>query len=238
MPFGIIIEMSFRMIRHLFFSMKMNSQTVEIRGQKLNLLPDCCVYWEAKGILLLSDVHLGKAEHFRRSGIPIPNAVSDHNIQVLRRVLEAFNPLRIIFLGDLFHAQYNAEWNIFSDFRHQYPSKSFELVLGNHDIFEKEIYEKASLLLHPSKLIIPPFVFSHELLSEVHSLYNISGHVHPAIKLIGKGGQSLRFPCFYFGKDRGLLPSFGAFTGMHVIKTQKEDKIFIIGDGKVIQFQE
>jgi DNA ligase-associated metallophosphoesterase len=215
--------------------MKMNSQTVEIRGQKLNLLPDCCVYWEAKGILLLSDVHLGKAEHFRRSGIPIPNAVSIHNIQVLRHLLEALNPSRIIILGDLFHANYNSEWNIFSDFRQQYHSKSFELVPGNHDILEKEIYEKASLQIHPSKLVIPPFVFSHELLPEVHSLYNISGHVHPAIKLIGKGGQSLRFPCFYFGKEKGLLPAFGAFTGMYTIKPCKEDSAFIIGDGRVIK---
>jgi metallophosphoesterase superfamily enzyme len=43
----------------------------------------------------------------------------------------------------------------------------------------------------------------------------------------------LRLPCFWLGDDVGVLPAFGAFTGMHPIRTDAGDRVFAIADGAV-----
>ena len=42
------------------------------RGERLHLLPERAVWWPAAGLLLVADVHLGKAATFRRLGQPVP----------------------------------------------------------------------------------------------------------------------------------------------------------------------
>ncbi|HNU41619.1 MAG TPA: phosphoesterase, partial [Cyclobacteriaceae bacterium] len=67
-------------------------------------------------------------------------------------------------------------------------------------------------------------------------VYNLSGHIHPAVRLKGTGRQSVMLPCFYFGKQQGILPAFGSFTGMARIVPKKEDRIFVIAENKVIAY--
>jgi hypothetical protein len=45
----------------------------------------------------------------------------------------------------------------------------------------------------------------------------------------------MTLPCFYFGKDQGILPAFGSFTGMALIAPQKDDRIFVIAENKIQQ---
>jgi uncharacterized protein len=52
--------------------------------------------------------------------------------------------------------------------------------------------------------------------------------------LTGRAGESARLPCFWFGQDVGLLPSFGAFTGSHVIKPKRGDQVFAVADTEVV----
>lgn len=58
--------------------------------------------------------------------------------------------------------------------------------------------------------------------------YSFSGHIHPGIRINGMGRQSLRFPCFYFGKDYAVLPAFGHFTGMASVDPEPESSVFAI----------
>ena len=70
---------------------------------------------------------------------------------------------------------------------------------------------------------------------EPSKLYNLAGHIHPAIKLKGKARQSLRVPCFYFGNENGILPAFGNFTGTASINIKKTDNVFVIAEKEVIK---
>jgi metallophosphoesterase superfamily enzyme len=54
------------------------------------------------------------------------------------------------------------------------------------------------------------------------------------VKLRGGGRQSLRLPCFYFGKNGAVMPAFGNLTGFHVIRPKKGDRVFVITENKVI----
>jgi uncharacterized protein len=82
-----------------------------------------------------------------------------------------------------------------------------------------------------------PFNFIHEPpVEKIESdQYIFAGHIHPGISIEGLGKQSLRFPCFYFGKKYAVLPAFGRFTGLYPVRRKKEDKIFAIADQRLIE---
>jgi metallophosphoesterase superfamily enzyme len=65
--------------------------------------------------------------------------------------------------------------------------------------------------------------------------YCFSGHVHPAVQVKGKGKQTLRFPCFYFGRQQAILPAFSRFTGTYLIEPGKEEKAFAIVERELVE---
>ena len=50
------------------------------------------------------------------------------------------------------------------------------------------------------------------------------GHVHPCAVLVGAARQRERLACFHFGREVGVLPSFGDFTGCAVIEPVEGDQ--------------
>jgi metallophosphoesterase superfamily enzyme len=56
--------------------------------------------------------------------------------------------------------------------------------------------------------------------------YGLSGHLHPGIELKGRGRQLLRVPCFWFGTRCAVLPAFGSFTGISLVRPQPDDSIY------------
>ena len=140
---------------------------------------------------------------------------------------------QVIILGDLFHSTYNVEWNNFLEFLDHFGDITFYLVLGNHDILSSEKYIADNLTCH-STLDMAPFHFTHE--PTKHSeLYNLCGHIHPCIKMKGRGLQRLRLPCYHFGIKSGVLPAFGAFTGGYNITPDKDDDVYAITANAVLK---
>jgi len=205
-------------------------------NQELILLPQKAIVWKNKKTLILSDLHLGKAGHFRKAGIPIPKDVHNNDLCHLTKMVQDFNLKKIIFLGDLFHSNYNDEWQEFINWTADFPNVEMILVKGNHDIMPEEIYTSSVLKVIPKELLIEPFLFTHEPVKDKsgNKKYTISGHIHPAFTLYGKGRQSLTLPCFYFGENQAILPAFGSFTGNYRIQASEGDKIFLVSDRKII----
>lgn len=207
---------------------------VEVCGEVFELFPHKAIYWPKMKSLFIADLHIGKINHFRRSGIALPSKANDRNIEVLLEVLELTKPDRVICLGDLFHSHYNEEWEVFGEVVRHFRRMSFELVLGNHDIMSDLQYERKGILLH-DKLVMGNFVFTHHPLEEMEpGYYNLAGHIHPGVSLRGKGRQTLTLPCFYFGRNQALLPAFGVFTGLARIKPVRNDKVFVIIEDKIM----
>jgi len=210
----------------------------DIFGYEWNLYPHKAAYLPALKTLLASDLHLGKVNHFRRSGIPLPQAANDKNSEVLIDLLQIVKPERFIVLGDLFHSDYNSEWEVFGQIRGHFNQLSFELVPGNHDVMSKYQYEKNDIIIHPEHFKLDNLLLSHDEVDIVpNELVNVSGHVHPGVQLKGKGRQSVTLPCFYFSERNILLPAFGMFTGLHRIKPNKKDKVFVVVDNNVIAIE-
>lgn len=207
----------------------MTDCVIEICGEKLQLLPEKVIYWKKVRALIVSDLHLGKAGHFRKHGIPVSRKVHFTDLSILHDLLISYKPLEVILLGDLFHSFKNNEWDDFMSFVKVFDHVKFTLVRGNHDIMGE--YPKE---LHMVDLLErEPFSFTHQ--REENKLYNFSGHIHPGIRINGIAREGLTLPCFYFSKNHGVLPAFGQFTGIKKIRPSKGDKIFGIVDDNVME---
>lgn len=210
---------------------------VEIFSERMKLLPDKALWLRNQKIVLIADLHLGKINHFRRSGIPVPQKANDKNTEILISILQHTKPDRLIFLGDLFHSHYNEEWEVLGQVRKHFTACSFELVVGNHDILSHVQYERHDMIMHRTELTINNFMLTHEPMPAVpKGFYNLCGHIHPAVTLRGTGKQSVTLPCFYFTKNQGILPAFGSFTGTARIVPAKEDRIYAIADNRIFDY--
>lgn len=200
---------------------------------------DRCVFWQEKKILILSDLHLGKAGHFRKSGIAIPQAVFKEDMQRFVSLLQFFKPEQVLIVGDLFHSTDNKEHDLFLRWRKDIAQYPITLIKGNHDILKKEWYKKTNIHVIDEQLAIDRFIFTHDITGNnlADDNYIFSGHIHPCITISGKGRQSLRFPCFYFGEKYAVLPAFGKFTGMHAIRPQSKEHVFAIVENSILPFK-
>jgi uncharacterized protein len=200
----------------------------------LLLLPQKAIFWENTATLIVADVHLGKVGHFRKAGIAIPKAMEQEDLAVLSDLIGEHNPKRIIFLGDFFHSDMNNDWDWIVMWRDLFKEVEMVLVRGNHDIIHDRYYHRLGFKILES-LSEGPFLFTHEPVNrEDTQEYVISGHIHPGVKLRGKGRQSAVLPCYCFGPKQGLLPSFGKFTGKFCIRHREDDQVFGIVRNRVL----
>ncbi|MEX0966798.1 MAG: ligase-associated DNA damage response endonuclease PdeM [Bacteroidia bacterium] len=213
----------------------MHSKIFKLKNQTLRLLPEKALYWQEQKLLLLADVHLGKAGHFRKAGIPVSSDIHWADLYRLTLLMKRWKPERVIFLGDLFHSDKNQEWEIFREWLLEWPQTEFILVKGNHEFLPDADYSAAHLQI-VSQLEMQPFLFVHQPPPEADEAgrYALSGHIHPGVKLWGAGRQSLRLPCFYFHRHYAILPAFGHFTGLALVKPIEAQAIFAIADEEVI----
>ena len=204
---------------------------ISIQNETFELHPSGAAYWVEKKTLFIADVHLGKVSHFRKHGSAVPSVVLLENFNKLNEVIQSFGAKRIIFLGDLFHSFSNSEWDFFAHWRMQHRIEIL-LISGNHDIIDVHKYEGLGISVCES-LVEGGFYYTHH--PEEHSeYYNLSGHIHPGVRLKGMGRLGVSTPCFYVGAKQMIVPAFGVFTGKYIVEPKKGERIFAIANDEVI----
>lgn len=208
-----------------------------VAGERLVLLPERAAWWPAGKALFVADFHLGKAASFRHAGIPLPPGTTTENLARLEFAFAGRPVEHLVFLGDFLHsAQGRAEATLgrFAKWRQARPSLAITLVRGNHDDRAGDPPDEwAMRCVNPGEAL-GPFALVHEP-APVRGGYALAGHIHPAVRLSERGGQSLRLPCFWFGARVGVLPSFGAFTGSALVRPRTGDQVFVVADDEVIR---
>ena len=185
--------------------------------------------------LILADLHLGKTTHFRKAGLAIPAQARDADQSNLLHILRKENPESVLVLGDLFHSSSNKECDELAMITSQFHEVHFELILGNHDILEESDYRSMDFETF-TQLENGDLILTHEPLDIVpEGKLNIHGHIHPGVRMVGKGRQSLLMPCFHLSKQHFCLPAFGALTGLMRQKPTKGDEVFAILSGDVMR---
>lgn len=224
-------------------------QLLICRGQHLWLSPERTVFWEEEKTMILSDTHFGKTGHFRKNGIAIPQTIYKEDLQRFFSIIQFYKAQRVLVVGDFFHSHVNEELDWFLKWKRDFSQLQITMVKGNHDILPASWYEAAAIEIIPETLFSGPFQFQHDYDEKAKKnknnieqatdtnrpAYIFSGHIHPGITIKGLSKQSLRFPCFYFGKHHCILPAFSKFSGLATIKPKKEDQVFAIVNNQLIQ---
>jgi len=205
---------------------------------QLLLLPDRAVYIEPLGALLVSDVHLGKAETFQHYGLPVSSVVNHATLRRLEELCDRYSPETLWILGDLFHGQEGMADEVIDawlKFLHR-TQVSAHLILGNHDRRLQDTLTQLSVECFVEAVEIGGVLLSHEPDLDPDRL-NICGHIHPCFRL-KMGCDRLRLPCFHWqaGQTRLTLPSFGEFTGGYDITLAAGEVAYVVAEGTVVGF--
>lgn len=206
---------------------------ISISNENLLLDYDRALYWPRKKTLFVTDLHLGKVGHFHLAGIPLPSQIVHEDFKRLDRLLSVYDVTTLVFLGDLFHSYWNKESSLFLNWYEKWSQVEMILIEGNHDRWVKKDYYQLNIQIEKT-LTLDPFYCIHDWKQQPHPhLYSLSGHLHPAIKLKGKGRQQLKLPCFWFQERGAYLPAFGELTGTHLIYPKEEDRVFVVTNQSV-----
>jgi metallophosphoesterase superfamily enzyme len=186
------------------------------RGHRLELLAERAVWDPDQQLLLLADVHLGKAEVFQAHGIPLPSDAGATDLERLVTLAEKLRPRQVLVLGDLIHGRQALTPELRRRLR-RLPDQlgcPLRLIGGNQGL--------------------GPLWLSHAPDPRPGWL-NVCGHVHP-VALISGGADRLRLPCFAFRPpdDCLVLPAFGHLTGGHPCK--QGESLWLVVDEVVLSW--
>jgi len=211
--------------------------TTTLCGESVVLMPERTMLIERTRTLLVADVHLGKDTAFRIAGIPIPGDTTADSLARLSSALERSQARRLIFLGDLVHARTSLDAmtvTTIQAWRERHREIEMLLVPGNHDARSGALPPDLQIETTNDELTEPPFVFKHHPEASPYG-YALAGHIHPAIRLTGRGRQKERVACFLFRNKYGVLPAFGTFTGGFEVGLESEDRVFTVTPSQIVE---
>lgn len=207
---------------------------VELAGERLWLLADKAVYWPARKMLIIADIHFGKAAAFRALGVPVPRGTTTQNLLALDALLATYACDEIIFLGDFLHARAAhaaATVAAMLAWRARHPHLLLTVVRGNHDAHAGDPAAALDMRMADEPHQVDTLAFCHHPDTPAAG-YVLAGHVHPVFHLrAARGG--LRLPCFLLGPERAILPSFGAFTGGHAVQPAVDERVYVTADAAI-----
>lgn len=177
----------------------------DLVGEALMARASGALWWGAARLLVVSDLHFGKAERLaRRGGALLPPYDTRATLARLEVEIAALDPAEVVCLGDSFDDLEAAElpevealW-----LARLMAGRAWVWVAGNHDPGPVALGGT-----HRSELARRRLQFRH-LAEPDAAAGEVSGHFHPKARL---GGAAR--PCFLIDRARVIMPAFGAYTG-------------------------
>lgn len=212
---------------------------IAVREEEFELLPDRCLYWPSQELLVVADVHLGKAETFQQQGLWLPADPSGKDLSTLSKVIAGRPVRQLLFLGDLVHTIAGVTAEVLDDFARWMDDfhGDVRVILGNHDagLAKRwpEAWEQATLCDH---VRLGNFVFQHQPVSKADAKgeFYWVGHVHPTIPL-QRGPDRMRLPGFVISEFQGLLPAFSSLSGGYDVPFSSSDRVFVSNGNRVYE---
>jgi uncharacterized protein len=206
----------------------MSDLGIELAGERVLLLAQKALYWPHERMLVVADIHFGKAAAFRSLGVPVPRGTTTENLAQLDLLIDQYGARQILFLGDFLHskaAHAKPTQDALLAWRQRRHDLLLTLVRGNHDRHAGDPADRLGITLVDEPYTQGPFSFCHHPDLAAPG-YVLAGHIHPVFVLATRF-DALRLPCFVAGARRMILPSFGAFTGGYVITPEADDRIWV-----------
>lgn len=204
-------------------------------GEELLLLPERALWWPAQRVLMIADLHIGKAATYRTLGQPVPSGTTSENLRRISELLVQYQPALLLFLGDFLHAAQARTPSVLralDEWRQDFANLDCLLVRGNHDSRAGDPPESLNIKVVDEPWLIGPFAVCHH--PQGHATHAvIAGHLHPVVNLHGRGRDHLRLPCFCFEERQAVLPAFGEFTGGWAMKPGPGLALYPVGGDAV-----
>lgn len=214
-----------------------NPAEVKIGEEVFSFLSERAIWRPDHRQLIIADLHVGKATHFRKNGLPAGNQYLQQDLMRLERLMDHFPVKELIVLGDLFHSTENEEHDYFEHWLSHFSDIRWILTQGNHD--KHSDHGTQAKLQH---LEICHTMSLHGIrcahFNEAGDGFLFHGHEHPVYTIKGRGSLKYTGPCFVLkpSEKRCILPAFGSLTGGKKIKkNHADDQIFLIADKQVIK---
>lgn len=180
-------------------------------GETLHALPSGALYWPARRLLAVADLHLEKGSSYAVNALKLlPRHDTRQTLAMLAQLIEALKPDTVVCLGDSFHDR-DAVARLpaveLKEIERLTGRARFVWIAGNHDPAP------------PPKgwghiaveIADAPLTFRHEAIFGPAE-GEISGHYHPVAALTVRG-RGIRRRCFLTDGRRVILPAFGAYAG-------------------------
>jgi uncharacterized protein len=212
---------------------------LEIVGHTLMLLPEKVVFLPESDTLLVADAHIGKATTFRQLGVPVPTGTTDETLATLTHLVRGLDVKRVVFLGDFLHSARSMSETTFASvlrWRELHSALELTLVRGNHDDRAGDPPAILDIQAFDEPLRHGALAFCHHP-HPVAGAYVLAGHLHPCVSVGGRAHDWHRLPCFWFSQQVGVLPAFGAFTGMQTIRVKQGERVFAAAAHRVFELQ-
>jgi DNA ligase-associated metallophosphoesterase len=187
-----------------------SSLEIDFAGQRLVLDSALGLYWPARHMLVVSDLHLEKATFLAQFGSPLAPYDTLDTLNRLEVLVAKYRPQSLVMLGDNFHDRHAWE-RLEVTARQQFRTicgavDTCHLVEGNHDI---GLLSESGLNFTDS-IELDGLTFRHE--PAVSPAPQVIGHYHPKLRT-SLHGHRLTGKCFAVNQSLLIMPAFGAFTG-------------------------
>lgn len=213
---------------------------IEVAGERVWLMPQRGVYWPARRMLLVADLHLGKADAARAEGAPLGGRVLgdmlERQLCTLSAAIEASGAERVIVLGDLLHSPIGlttAMVEAVANWR-ETVAATIDVVPGNHDRRLGKVAPVWGMGVLEPRVSVGAFELVHDPEHASGTSFAWCGHLHPAVEL-ARGGDAMKLPAFHLKDGLGVLPAFTSMARGKQLWVEAGDRVFAVAGAEVVE---
>jgi DNA ligase-associated metallophosphoesterase len=214
--------------------------TITVGGQQLLLLPEKAALLPESDTLLVADAHIGRAVSMREFGLSAADGTTSEALTMLSTLVERLGVRRIVFLGDFLHpARLHAPATLdaVTQWREAHFPLELTLVRSERDGRAADPPAHLGIETVNEPLIEGGLAICHHPRPQPDLHYVLAGHLRPCVSLRGRENDWERVPCFWFRLRVGVLPAFGAFTGMQAIRASNDERVFAATRDRVVELR-
>lgn len=199
-----------------------HSGAFTLDGVAVEALPSGALWWPERRLLVVADLHLGRAERLaREGGALLPPYETVETLDRLDGEVDRLKPRLVVSLGDSFDdltAARHLDEDVVLRLDRLAAGRRLIWISGNHD---------------PGPVNLPGTHLDEAVIDGVHLRHiadttragaEISAHFHPKAHVSVKGRRISR-RCFLVTGERVILPAFGTYTGGLDVKDRAFDAL-------------
>lgn len=177
---------------------------------------DRCLILDDGPTAVIGDLHLGYESALEEEGMFIPRINTESIRHSLNRIIDEYEPERIVLLGDIKHdfkrSSYQAREDVRNIVRLIDEAAEAVVIKGNHDNFLQTILSDVGVNTL-DYIDIQGFRLEHgHVDSGIRPV--IIGHEHPSVRIPGELSGGMKLQCYVVAEKEGVIviPPFSPFA--------------------------